>query len=182
MNARTADHVVAWFQEMGRMETSWDRGEPVHYCLCDHHAYPHAEGRRYRRYPDRIDGNTTGQYRARGTLRGLRVLHADLLRLLRATHHRQEERTVPNRGDVEFRQLFDRPQHRRHCIHRRGDSFPDLFGLRVECDRRRGKLLSFGIYVFAGASCGACWGHGPSFVGGDRHGYVAISQEAAEAY
>src|SRR5882724_5017555 len=79
MNARTADRAGAWFQEMDRLEAAWGRGQPPHHCLCDHDPGAHAEGRRHRRYLDRADRHTAGPYRARGAVRGVRVLHPHLL-------------------------------------------------------------------------------------------------------
>src|SRR3974390_332477 len=74
MNARPADRAGAWFQEMDRLETTRDRGKSADHCLCDQDLGPYAEGRRYRRDPDRADRNPTGSYCPRRIVRGLRIL------------------------------------------------------------------------------------------------------------
>src|ERR1700722_12381883 len=79
MNASTADHAGAWLQGTNWLEAARDCRESAHHRPCDHDIGPHPEGCRYRRNPDGADGHTTAPHRARRTVRGRGVLHADVL-------------------------------------------------------------------------------------------------------
>ncbi len=81
------------------------------------------------------------QIGACGALRRLRVLHADLLRPVRAAHDRQAACSLSHRRALELHELHDRPQCRRHGVHRRRDPLPHLFGMGPHRDRRRKDLL-----------------------------------------
>ena len=180
MNASAADRAGAWLQETDRLETARDRGEPPHHRLCGHDAGPDPEGRRHRRDPDRADGHCAAPHRARRAVRGRRVLHADLLRFLRAAHHRQEPRPLPDRGDVELHQLHHRPQYRRHRLHRRRDPVPDLFRLRPDRDRCRQDLLSLRPDLLARQPVRARLRHGLASLGGVGDGPAAAVDEPAD--
>ncbi len=144
------------------------------------HAGPHPQGRRYRRDPGCADGNTAWPYRAGSAVRGRGVLHADILRFLRAANHRQEARALSHRRAVELHQLYDRPQYRRHRVHRRRDPLPDLFGLRPERDRRRQDLLSFRPDVLARQYLRARHRHGVASLGGVGDGSAAARDQPAD--
>src|SRR6266576_314892 len=96
-------------------------------------------------------------------------------RIARAARPWQAARALSHRGDVELHQLFDRPQYRRHGLHRRRDPLPDLLRLRAERDRRRQDLLPVGPDVLArqpgrardrhGLPSGGRLGDGPAAAG-----------------
>ncbi len=158
---------------MDRLETARDRREPAHHRHRDHHAGPHAEGRRYRRGAGCAGGKAADADRPRGIVRDRLVLHPDLLRFVCAADHRQETRALPDRGAVELHQLRHRSQYRRHRIHRRRDPLPHLFGLRTDRDRRRKDLLSIRPDVLARQPVRAGDRHGVASLGGQRHGPAA---------
>ena len=77
---------------------------------------------------------------AAAAFRRRRLFHADLLRLVRAAHDRARRSSLSHRRACRLHQLFDRPQYRRHRVHRRRGALPHLFGLRAQ-RRRRGEDL-----------------------------------------
>src|SRR5438445_7783047 len=79
MNASAADRARAWLQGEDRLETARDRCESPHHHLCRHHAGPDPEGGRHRSDPHGADGYRAASDRAGCAVRGLRLLHADLL-------------------------------------------------------------------------------------------------------
>ena len=121
-------------------------------------------------------------HRARRAVRGRRVLHADLLRFLRAAHDRQAPCALPHRRAVEFHELHHRPQHRRHRLHRRRHPLPHLFGLRADRDRRRKDLLPLRADVLARQSVRARHRHDLASLGGDRHGPAADRDQPADRH
>ena len=64
--------------------------------------------------------------------------------------------------------LYDRPQYRRHGVHRRRDPVSDLFGLRPVGDRRRENLLHLRADLLARQSGRARHRHGLASLGGSR--------------
>src|ERR1700724_3783825 len=79
MNASAADRAAAWLQGTDRLEAAGDRRKPPHYRFRGFDLAAYAAGRRYRRHPDSAHGHPAWPHRARRAVRGLRLLHADLL-------------------------------------------------------------------------------------------------------
>ena len=82
------------------------------------------------------EGDRAAQHRRRRRFRRRRLFHAHVLRLVRAAHDRAQGNSLSDRGAFRIHQLFDRPQYRRHRVHRRRGALPHLFGLRSR--RHRG--------------------------------------------
>ena len=88
-------------------------------------------------------------YRRRRRVRRRRLFHAHVLRLVCVAHDRAQGNPLSDRGAVRIHQLFDRPQYRRHRVHRRCGALPHLFGLRSRRHRGGENLFRGGPDVLA---------------------------------
>ncbi len=86
---------------------------------------------------------------AAAAVRRRRLFHAHVLRLVRSAHDRAQGNPVSDRGACRLHQLFDRPQYRRHRVHRRRGALPHLFGLRSRRHRGGEDLFRGGPDVLA---------------------------------
>ena len=127
----------------------------------DHHRYrllralSHAARARFRRARRRAEGEAVAVDHARHAVRRGRLLHADILRPVRAAHDRPLRRALPDRGACRLHQLFDRPQRRRQRAHRRRGALPRVLGVGPERGRRREGLLRRRTHLLARQRRGA---------------------------
>ena len=126
MNGRSTARGGAFFSRDNRLESHWRDAEHRDHFDRGRCSFSHAARHRCRRSGRGAQSDKPGAHRGGRIFRGVRLFHADLLRLVCLAHDRTQGGSISHCRAHRLHELFDRSQYRRHRFYGRRRSLPHL--------------------------------------------------------